>query len=102
MIEPTDEMKAAVSELVDEAMRKAAHAAYSHGYWAHLRNRATDEALAAVLALIERDLRERLADELEEHAIHLRNGALKTGAVGIKYVQGIEGAAYQLRSGDLP
>src|SRR4051812_26400780 len=55
------------------------------------------EGLAAVLAIVERDQRARLADELEEHAAELWR--TRRGEVGIEYVNGVEAAAHQLRSG---
>lgn len=59
--------------------------------------KSTRKALTAVLTLVERGQRARLADELEEHAADL--WCTRRGEVGIEYVNGVEAAAHRLRSG---
>lgn len=53
-------------------------------------------ALKAVLAIIERDYREQIADALEDYALQLRR-EFRSGNVGIEYINGIETAAVQVR-----
>jgi hypothetical protein len=96
VIKPTGEMKVAF---------EAAYAAAEPTDGMHFKEDAAiqfDAGLAAVLAIVERDLRNQLADALEEHAIKLRGEPFRGGAVGIEFINGVEEAAYRVRSGDLP
>lgn len=93
MIEPTDEM----IEAYELARR---------GYWDRLidadegagvrvaahRMAAEKAGLAAVLALVERDLREQIAEALFDRAEELRGMPFRSGQVGIEYINGIEAA----------
>lgn len=99
MIKPTDEMKAAFRD----AQRRRAEQLVDQGalLGAHDTD-ILDHGLAAVLALVERDVREQIADAIEEYGIRLRGEPFRGGTVGIEFINGVEEAAYRIRSGDLP
>jgi hypothetical protein len=57
---------------------------------------------AAVRAAERQTLLEEVADELEEHALDLRGEPLRSGEVGIEYINGIEDAAGRVREAAQP
>jgi len=85
VIEPTDEMERAFNLA-----------------WTAARGDTGDRrraGLAAVLALVERDLREQIADQLEDQAAYLRGSPFRRGDLSFDTILGIEAAADAVRTG---
>lgn len=80
MIEPIDEMAEAF-------------------YLAGLNGPDVRAGLAAVLVVVERYLREQIADQLEDQAACLRGSPFRRGELSFDVILGIEAAADAVRTG---
>ena len=88
MIEITDEMERAFAKAHNEALRTPRR----EGYAVH-------DGLAAVLAIVERDLRHQLADAIDARIRMLRGKPFRSGEVGIEFINGIEDAGSFVETG---
>lgn len=84
MIEPTDEMV------------RAFNLAWTAGRGEMLDRRRA--GIAAVIPLIEREMREQIADQLEDQAAHLRGSPFRRGDLSFDMILGIEAAADAVRT----